>query len=113
MIRLADTLKCHFLRYEICLRLKEALLNFWVQVQILQNEKEKVLEESVRSLDEKLASALDECNAKDELVIKFTKMAEEAMAGDNCISLFIHVVLMILSKKKIPVSAKSFQLTFV
>nr|GME11004.1 filament-like plant protein 7 [Ipomoea batatas] len=51
------------------------------EVQILQNEKEKVLEESVRSLDEKLASALDECNAKDELVIKFTKMAEEAMAA--------------------------------
>ncbi|XP_019165340.1 PREDICTED: filament-like plant protein 7 isoform X2 [Ipomoea nil] len=51
------------------------------EVQILQNEKEKVLEESVRSLDEKLASALDECNAKDELVTKFTKMAEEAIAA--------------------------------
>lgn len=88
-------------------------MNLWVQVQILQNEKEKVLEESVRSLDEKLASALNECNAKDELITKFTKMAEEAMAGDNCISLFIHVVLMILSIFFFPVSANSFQLTFV
>ncbi|XP_019189051.1 PREDICTED: uncharacterized protein LOC109183419 [Ipomoea nil] len=35
----------------------------------------------MRSLDEKLASALDECNAKDELVTKFTKMAEEAIAA--------------------------------
>ncbi|VFQ78296.1 unnamed protein product [Cuscuta campestris] len=50
------------------------------EVQLLQNEKEIVLEETVRSLKEKLASVLDECNAKDELVAKLTNIAEEAVA---------------------------------
>ncbi|VFQ65784.1 unnamed protein product [Cuscuta campestris] len=50
------------------------------EVQLLQNEKEIVLEETVRSLKEKLASVLDQCNAKDELVAKLTNIAEEAVA---------------------------------
>ncbi|KAJ4963827.1 hypothetical protein NE237_023766 [Protea cynaroides] len=39
------------------------------------------LEISVKNLNEKLSSALSECNAKDDLVTEHSKVAEEAIAG--------------------------------
>lgn len=39
------------------------------------------LEISKKDLNEKLSSALSECNAKDDLVTKHAKVAEEAIAG--------------------------------
>lgn len=50
------------------------------EVQILQTDKAE-LEGEIKLLNEKLASALSECNAKDELVEKHAKMAQEALAG--------------------------------
>lgn len=44
-------------------------------------DKAQELEISVHNLNEKLSSALSECNAKDDLVIKHMKVAEEAIAG--------------------------------
>ncbi|KAJ8637807.1 hypothetical protein MRB53_012074 [Persea americana] len=44
-------------------------------------DKAQELEISVKSLNEKLSSALSECDAKDGLVIKHMKVAEEALAG--------------------------------
>ncbi|XP_057963659.1 filament-like plant protein 7 [Malania oleifera] len=50
------------------------------------NEKEglptvKAPERSVKNLNEKLASVICDCNAKDELVTKHAKMAQEAIGG--------------------------------
>ncbi|XP_077224344.1 filament-like protein (DUF869) [Tasmannia lanceolata] len=42
---------------------------------------DKALDQSVRDLNEKLSTALTECNGKDELVTKHAKVAEEAIAG--------------------------------
>ncbi|RDX89797.1 Filament-like plant protein 7, partial [Mucuna pruriens] len=50
------------------------------EVQALVAEKEE-LEKDLKRLNNKLASALSDCNAKDELVKKQTKVAQEAMAG--------------------------------
>ncbi|RWR83007.1 filament-like plant protein 7 isoform X2 [Cinnamomum micranthum f. kanehirae] len=44
-------------------------------------DKAQELEISVQNLNEKLSSALSECNAKDDLVINHMKVAEEAIAG--------------------------------
>ena len=44
-------------------------------------DKAQELEISVQNLNEKLSSALSECNAKDDLVIKHMTVAEEAIAG--------------------------------
>jgi len=40
------------------------------------------LEKDFKELENKLASALSECNSKDELVKKQTKIAQEAVAGN-------------------------------
>ncbi|KAK9163403.1 hypothetical protein Syun_004305 [Stephania yunnanensis] len=44
-------------------------------------DKEVEWERSVKNLNDKLSSALFECNAKDDLVIKHAKVAEESLAG--------------------------------
>lgn len=49
--------------------------------EVLPNEKEIALEESVKILNEKLAFLTTECNAKEELLQNHAKMAEEAMAA--------------------------------
>ena len=43
----------------------------------------------VKNLNEKLASVLLDCHAKDDLVIKNVKMAPEANAGDLLLSLLL------------------------
>ncbi|KAA8536213.1 hypothetical protein F0562_028691 [Nyssa sinensis] len=48
---------------------------------MIPTEKEAELERSVETLNEKLASALHECSAKDDLVAKHAKTAEEATAA--------------------------------
>ncbi|TKY55691.1 Filament plant protein 7 [Spatholobus suberectus] len=50
------------------------------EVQALVADKEE-LEKDLKRLNERLASALSDCNAKDELVKKQTKVVQEAMAG--------------------------------
>ncbi|CAK9153866.1 unnamed protein product [Ilex paraguariensis] len=45
------------------------------------NEKEIALEKSVMNLNEKLASVLSECDAKDDLVANHARMAQEVIAG--------------------------------
>ncbi|CAJ1942851.1 unnamed protein product [Sphenostylis stenocarpa] len=50
------------------------------EVQALVADKEE-LEKDLKRLNNKLDSALSDCNAKDELVKKQTKVAQEAMAG--------------------------------
>ncbi|KAK7386420.1 hypothetical protein VNO78_26639 [Psophocarpus tetragonolobus] len=50
------------------------------EVQALLADKEE-LEKDLKKLNNKLTSALSDCNAKDELVKKQTKIAQEAMAG--------------------------------
>ncbi|XP_027360853.1 filament-like plant protein 7 [Abrus precatorius] len=50
------------------------------EVQALQIDKEK-LEKDLKRLNDKLALALSECNAKDEQVKKQTKIVQEAVAG--------------------------------
>lgn len=40
------------------------------------------MEKDLRILNDKLSSALSECDAKDELVKDHAKMAQEAIAGD-------------------------------
>lgn len=39
------------------------------------------LENSIKLLNEKLASAVDDCAVKDELVAKHVKMTQEAISG--------------------------------
>lgn len=56
------------------------MLQIQVQIQILQTDKAE-LERDLKILNEKLSFALSECNAKDELVEKHAKMAQEALAG--------------------------------
>ncbi|CAI9769953.1 unnamed protein product [Fraxinus pennsylvanica] len=51
------------------------------KVQSLASEKEVALENSLKLLNKKLASAVDACAAKDELVVNHVKMAQEAIAG--------------------------------
>lgn len=41
------------------------------------------LEGSMKNLNEKLAAVVDESKTKDDLVTKYARMAEEAIAG-NC-----------------------------
>lgn len=60
-----------------------------LQVQELLTEK-RDLERDLRILNEKLSSALSECNAKDNIAKKQVKIAEEAIAGDL---LFKNIVL--------------------
>ncbi|XP_059652906.1 filament-like plant protein 7 [Cornus florida] len=48
---------------------------------VVPTEKELCLENSVKNLNEKLASLTSECKAKDDLVAKYEKMAQEAIAG--------------------------------
>nr|KYP44926.1 Filament-like plant protein 7 [Cajanus cajan] len=50
------------------------------EVQALVADKEE-LEKDLKRLNNKLSSALSDCNSKDELVKKQTKVAQEAMAG--------------------------------
>ncbi|XP_042517334.1 filament-like plant protein 7 isoform X2 [Macadamia integrifolia] len=47
----------------------------------LGTEKAEEMEISVKTLNEKLSLATSECNAKDDLVMKHAKVAEEAIAG--------------------------------
>ncbi|KAL2455603.1 Filament-like plant protein 7 [Abeliophyllum distichum] len=51
------------------------------EVQSLPSEKEVALENTLKLLKEKLASAADACAAKEELVANHDKMAQEAVAG--------------------------------
>ncbi|KAI8542127.1 hypothetical protein RHMOL_Rhmol08G0115200 [Rhododendron molle] len=51
-----------------------------IQIQILQTDKVE-LERDLKILNEKLSFAHSDCNAKDELVEKHEKMAQEALAG--------------------------------
>ncbi|KAI3445964.1 hypothetical protein Pfo_002629 [Paulownia fortunei] len=53
------------------------------EVQSVPNEKEVDLENSLKTLNEKLASVLDECSAKDKLVQDSEKMAEDATADKH------------------------------
>lgn len=53
----------------------------FLQIQTLLTEKAK-LEKDLRILNDKLSSALSECDAKGELVKDHAKMAQEAIAGD-------------------------------
>ena len=57
-------------------------------IQILATEKEASLERSLENLNEKLASVICEVNAKDELLARHAKMAEEAIAGNLLFSFF-------------------------
>ncbi|XP_043713400.1 filament-like plant protein 7 isoform X2 [Telopea speciosissima] len=47
----------------------------------LATDKSVELEKSMKNLNEKLSSALSECDAKDDLVTEHAKVAEEAIAG--------------------------------
>jgi len=58
-----------------------------VQEQTVPNETE-YLEQSLKILDEKLATALSESNSKDEQLIKAAEMEQEAIAGNNFVSSF-------------------------
>ena len=49
---------------------------------MLPTEKEVSLERSLANLNEKLASALCESAAKDELLARHAKTVEEALTGD-------------------------------
>jgi chromosome segregation ATPase len=51
------------------------------QPDVFTNVKDEDMQDSVKSLSEKLASALLTINAKDDLVKQHTKVAEEAVAG--------------------------------
>ncbi|KAG6424935.1 hypothetical protein SASPL_115358 [Salvia splendens] len=51
------------------------------EAQTVSIEKEVDLENSLKLLNEKLASAADECSAKDELVLSYKREAEVAAAG--------------------------------
>ncbi|KAL3515295.1 hypothetical protein ACH5RR_022197 [Cinchona calisaya] len=53
------------------------------KVQVLPNEKEVALEESVKILNEKLASLTSEYTAKEEQLQNHAKLAQEAMAGQE------------------------------
>lgn len=46
----------------------------------------------MKGLNDKLASVLSDCNAKDELMKKQTKIAQEAVAGNihACLCVFIY-----------------------
>ncbi|KAL5987712.1 hypothetical protein ACLOJK_035464 [Asimina triloba] len=48
---------------------------------VCMDEKAQEMERSMKNLNERLSSALSECNAKDDLVTKHAKVAEEAIAG--------------------------------
>ncbi|KAF3438984.1 hypothetical protein FNV43_RR17259 [Rhamnella rubrinervis] len=50
------------------------------EIQILLDEKEE-LEKDLKTLNEKLSTAVSECDTKDELVRKHAKMAQEAVKG--------------------------------
>lgn len=52
------------------------------QPDVFTNVKDEDMQDSVKSLSEKLASALLTINAKDDLVKQHTKVAEEAVAGN-------------------------------
>lgn len=60
---------------------------FHLLKQRLQYDKEAALERTVKSLHEKVASLLCECNAKDNLIAEHAKTAQEAVAGDSLILL--------------------------
>lgn len=52
------------------------------------------MEKELTILSEKLSSALSECEAKDELVKKHAKMAQEAIAGNvTWFSPFLELIL--------------------
>jgi len=53
---------------------------FLFQVQALVADKEELVKD-LKRLNNKLDSALSDCNAKNELANKQTKVAQEAMAG--------------------------------
>ncbi|KAL3538859.1 hypothetical protein ACH5RR_002225 [Cinchona calisaya] len=53
------------------------------EVRVVLNEKEAALEESVKILNEKLASLTSECSAKEQLLENHAKVAKEAMAGQE------------------------------
>lgn len=57
-------------------------------MQILPTEKEVNLERALGNLNEKLASVLCELNAKDEILAKHAKMAEEANTSNLLFSFF-------------------------
>nr|XP_016507957.1 PREDICTED: filament-like plant protein 7 isoform X1 [Nicotiana tabacum]XP_016507958.1 PREDICTED: filament-like plant protein 7 isoform X1 [Nicotiana tabacum]XP_016507959.1 PREDICTED: filament-like plant protein 7 isoform X1 [Nicotiana tabacum] len=54
-----------------------------VEGQTVPNEKEIFLEQSLKILDEKLATALSESNSKDEQLIRSAEMEQEAIAGQK------------------------------
>ncbi|KAK4437901.1 Filament-like plant protein 7 [Sesamum alatum] len=53
------------------------------EVESVPVQREVDLENSLKTLNEKLASVLDECSAKDKLVQDYEKMVEDAVAGKN------------------------------
>lgn len=57
---------------------------------MLPSQKEVTLESLVRQLNEKLDSVLCESNAKDDLVANHAKTAQEAIAGDYCIFIYVN-----------------------
>ncbi|OIT30859.1 PREDICTED: filament-like plant protein 7 [Nicotiana attenuata] len=54
-----------------------------VEGQTVPNEKEIFLEQSLKILDEKLATALSESNSKDEQLIRSAEIEQEAIAGQK------------------------------
>lgn len=62
-----------------------------LQIQILLANKAE-LENDLKTLNNKLSSALAECNAKDDLVKKHSKTIQEAIIG-NVLNYFNHTSL--------------------
>ena len=60
---------------------------------MILTEKEVALEISVKDLNEKLASVLHECDAKDDLVAQHVQMVQEANAGDVLHYHYISIVV--------------------
>ena len=60
----------------------------------------------VKNLNEKLASVLLDCHAKDDLVTKNVKMAPEANAGDLLLSLLLLIPLFKRPPLKVTVSVE-------
>jgi len=51
----------------------------------------------LKRLNNKLTSALSDCNAKDELVKKQTKVAQEVMEGSVCVYLYLCVFIYLIT----------------
>lgn len=71
-------------------------------MQALLADKEK-LEKDLKRLNDKLAFALSDCNAKDEQVKKQTKIVQEAVEG-NISTLFIIINYELFLRVILPVS---------